>query len=276
LPTIDPQNILDAEDFDKLRLLDDARDAVVQSEESKKTFLALSTNAAKLYKAILPDPAGAEFGRLLKLFSAIVASIRNLDPEVDISEVMDDVTRILDESITARSFVIPDREDEEPVDLSKVNFEELKKRFEQGRRHTEADRLRGRLNSKVKEMVRLNRTRTDYQERLQRLIDNYNSGSLNVDLFFNELMRMAQDLTEEERRSICEGLTEEELAVFDLLIKPEISLTEKEKDEVKGISRDLLSTLKKEKLVLDWRKRQQARASVRVAVEEEGQVSDLL
>lgn len=198
-----------------------------------------------------------------------MASIRNLDPEVDISEVMDDVTRILDESITARSFVIPDREDEEPVDLSRVNFEELKKRFEQGRRHTEADRLRGRLNSKVKEMVRLNRTRTDYQERLQRLIDNYNSGSLNVDLFFNELMRMAQDLTEEEQRSISEGLTEEELAVFDLLTRPDISLAEKEKDEVKSISRGLLNTLKKEKLVLDWRKRQQARASVRVAVEEQ-------
>jgi type I restriction enzyme R subunit len=52
------------------------------------------------------------------------------------------------------------------------------------------------------------------------------------------------------------------------LTKPEISLTEKEKDEVKKVARSLLTTLKKEKLVLDWRKRQQARASVRVAVEQ--------
>jgi type I restriction enzyme R subunit len=48
-----------------------------------------------------------------------------------------------------------------------------------------------------------------------------------------------------------------------------MSLTDKEKEEVKRIARDLLETLKREKLVLDWRKRQQARASVRVAVEEE-------
>ncbi len=47
-----------------------------------------------------------------------------------------------------------------------------------------------------------------------------------------------------------------------------MSLTDKEKGEVKKIARNLLDTLKKEKLVLDWRKRQQARASVRVAVEE--------
>ena len=79
---------------------------------------------------------------------------------------------------------------------------------------------------------------------------------------------MAKELTEEDKRAVSEGLSEEELAVFDLLTKPEISLTEKEKDEVKKVARDLLGTLKREKLVLDWRKRQQARASVRVAVEE--------
>ncbi len=56
--------------------------------------------------------------------------------------------------------------------------------------------------------------------------------------------------------------------MFDLLTKPQLSLTDKEKDEIKKIARNLLDTLKREKLVLDWRKRQQARASVRVAVEE--------
>ncbi len=120
----------------------------------------------------------------------------------------------------------------------------------------------------MREMVRLNKTRTDYQEKLQRLIDQYNSGSLNIDLYFRELVKMAQDLNEEDQRAVSEGLSEEELAVFDLLTKPEISLTEKERAEVKKVSRSLLSTLKREKLVLDWRKRQQARAAVRVAVEE--------
>src|SRR5919107_953964 len=66
--------------------------------------------------------------------------------------------------------------------------------------------------------------------------------------------------------AISEGLSEEELAVFDILTKPEISLTDQEKEEIKKIASDLLDTLKSEKLVLDWRKRQQARASVRVTV----------
>ena len=181
--------------------------------------------------------------------------------------MMEDVTRVLDDSITARSFVIPDsKEDEEPVDLSRIDFEALRKRFEQGRKHTEAERLRGRVNSKLRQMVRLNKSRTDYQEQLQRLIEEYNAGSLNIDLYFKALMKIAKELNEEDQRAISEGLSEEELAVFDILTKPEMSLTDKEKEEVKRIAKDLLEILKREKLVLDWRKRQQARASVRVAV----------
>lgn len=39
-------------------------------------------------------------------------------------------------------------------------------------------------------------------------------------------------------------------------------------EQIKKVVRDLLATLKREKLVLDWRKKQQARADVRLAVEQ--------
>ena len=71
----------------------------------------------------------------------------------------------------------------------------------------------------------------------------------------------------EEKRSVVERLSEEELAVFDLLTKPGMELTKKDKKQVKKVAHELLETLKKEKLVLDWRKRQQARAEVRVTIE---------
>ncbi|MCZ7384734.1 MAG: DUF3387 domain-containing protein, partial [Candidatus Methanoperedens sp.] len=61
---------------------------------------------------------------------------------------------------------------------------------------------------------------------------------------------------------------EEELAVFDLLIKPEMTLSKKEEREVKKVAQELLETLKKEKLVLDWRKRQQSRAAVFTSIKD--------
>jgi type I restriction enzyme R subunit len=74
-------------------------------------------------------------------------------------------------------------------------------------------------------------------------------------------------LQEEEKRGVSEGLSEEELAIFDLITKPEMKLTKKEEGQVKKVARELLETLKREKLGLDWRKTQAARAAVRVAVE---------
>ena len=108
----------------------------------------------------------------------------------------------------------------------------------------------------------------DYLERFQRMIDDYNAGSMNIDEFFKRLISFAQGLNEEEKRGITEQLTEEELAIFDLLTKPEISLTKKEEQEIKKVGRELLEILKREKLVLDWRKRQQSRAQVRVTIED--------
>jgi type I restriction enzyme R subunit len=91
-------------------------------------------------------------------------------------------------------------------------------------------------------------------------------GSLNVEEFFQRLLELAQQLNEEEKRGISEGLSEEELALFDILTKPEMKLTEKDRKLVKKTARELLETLKREKLVLDWRKRQASRADVKVSI----------
>jgi type I restriction enzyme R subunit len=87
-----------------------------------------------------------------------------------------------------------------------------------------------------------------------------------VEEFFQRLLELAQQLNEEEKRGISEGLSEEELALFDILTKPEMKLTEKDRKLVKKTARELLETLKREKLVLDWRKRQASRADVKVSI----------
>ena len=62
---------------------------------------------------------------------------------------------------------------------------------------------------------------------------------------------------------------EEELAVFDLLTRPQIKLNRQEREQIKKIAKDLIHTLRAEKLVLDWRKHQSTRAGVRLAIEEQ-------
>ena len=117
-------------------------------------------------------------------------------------------------------------------------------------------------------MIRANPTRIDYMERFQALIDAYNAGSINVEEFFRQLMEFTKRLNEEDQRTIAEGLTDEELALFDLVTKPDVELTPKERDDVKKVAHELLETFKQEKLVLDWRKKQQTRAGVQLTIEQ--------
>lgn len=62
-----------------------------------------------------------------------------------------------------------------------------------------------------------------------------------------------------------ENLSEEELALFDILKKTK--LRSKETEQVKLASKKLLRVLKNEKLVLDWRRKQQMRAEVLFTIE---------
>lgn len=100
------------------------------------------------------------------------------------------------------------------------------------------------------------------------MIAEYNTGSLNLEEFLRNLQEFSELLDEEEERHVREGLTEEELAIFDLLTKLDMELIPEERDQVKTASRKLITRLKEDKLKIDWRKHQQTRADVRVTIEE--------
>jgi type I restriction enzyme R subunit len=264
--------IIAAKGFERVKLLDQAIDAVLVNDTSKKRFINLSNTVNRVYKAILPDPEANEFVPICALFRAIQLKIESLQPEADVSGVMEKVEDLLDESITAKGYII--REPVTPygkkklIDLSEIDFKSLKKEFTKERRRIEIEKLRGAINSALEKMVRLNKTRVDYLEKFQRMIDEYNQGAVNLEEFFDRLMDFTMELREEEKRGIAEELSEEELAIFDLITKPDMELTKKEKRQVKKIARELLETLKREKLVLDWRKTQATRAAVRVVIED--------
>ena len=102
-------------------------------------------------------------------------------------------------------------------------------------------------------------------ERFRRLIDEYNAGTHNLEEFLRRLKAINDELTKEEQRAVRQDATEAELAIFDLLTKPEPELTKAEAITVKGAAKKLLAQIE-DKLVLDWKRRQQTRSAVRVAV----------
>jgi type I restriction enzyme R subunit len=264
------ESIASAQGLRRVALIADAVEAFLASEADKKQFLQMSGRVARLFKAILPDPMANELAPMAVLVSYLGATIRAKAEPPDISTVMGDVEALLNDSIATEGYRIgPVGRPEALVNLSEIDFEALQAKFATGHKRTEAEKLKRLIDGALVRMLAVNASRIDLAEKFQQLIEAYNAGSHNIEAFFDELKQFARALTEEEQRHIAEGLTEEELALFDILTKPEPVLSKAEESDVKRVCRELLDTLKREKLVLDWREKQQARAGVMQTLKQE-------
>ncbi len=241
---------------------------LMADDDEQIAFLARAALVNRLYKAILPDTRANEFSRLRAVAKFLADGIAEYTERPDVSGVMGRVEQLLDDSVAANEYLIPASDVNSLFDLGTVDWDGLEEVFRQGRPRTAAQRLRSLLSARISALVRLNPMRVDLVERFEQLVADYNAGSVNTETFFKELLAFKQDLTEEEARALSEGLDEEQLAIFDLLMRPAPDLSEPEKTQVKQVADELLSTLKRGKLVLDWRKQQATRAAVRVTVEE--------
>ncbi|MCK4308224.1 type I restriction endonuclease subunit R [candidate division WOR-3 bacterium] len=256
--------IVKAYDLEKLRLISEAIDRILVSEQRKLEFLSLSSKALQFFSAILPDPNAAQFIREMKVIRVLASRIRAITGEpVDTKDAKQAVEKLLNKSVDAVvRYEISDPE--ELKDLSEIDFEKIKAVIDRNKKHIAAERLKQKIRNKLEAMVKINPSRLTFAEKFQELISEYNEGAKRVEEFFEELISFAKELNEEEKRGLSKQLTEEELAIFDLLHKPDLKREEMER--TKKVAKELLLKLKSEKLVIDWRKKQQTRADVMVTI----------
>jgi len=267
---VDLPALRDAHGFEHIALRDAAVEALLADEEQRVAFLAAARQVRKLFKALLPDPAAAAQQSTVAAVRVLAERLLDLarTPAADLDTISDAVDELLDRSVGAEEYVIraaaEGSEPEPLIDLSKIDFDALAARFA-GRKRAETDRLAALLRQRAIAAATRNPTRYDLVERIEELIAEYNAGSLNIDEYLRRLVALSQSLTDEEQRAVVEGLSDEELAIFDLLTKPEPVLTDAERDVVKASAKRLLTHLQ-DKLVLDWRRKAATTADVRASI----------
>ena len=259
--------------LEKVQLIGDAVDAVISPDPLRKKFLAHERLVRTLFRAIKPDPAVLEFVSRVYCLGVIADEIRlrtGGSNQSDITMVLTKVNELLDESIEADGFTIrADGDGRAIIDLAKIDFEKLAKRFKQSKKkNIDLEQLKAAIRNQLDKLIRLNKTRADYLTKFEELIESYNSGSRTIQELFEELLTFSRSLNAEEQRHVREQLSEAELTVFDLLTRPGPSLSDEEREEVKKVARMLLKRVK-QALVIDWRQKAQARAQVRLAIEDE-------
>ena len=104
-----------------------------------------------------------------------------------------------------------------------------------------------------------------FSEIMKELMNRYLNGMLTNEEVIQELLTLAQQIAEARKDGEKLGLTEEELAFYDALTKPQSIKDFYQNEELIAITKEIADLLRKNHTV-DWQKRKSARAKMRSMV----------
>lgn len=266
-PPLAIEELTDSEEtFDKLSQFKAFADYLSSTEELKKEFSVLQMAITSFYEACKPDiltesllppsPYRGKYKRIREVFEYLRKIIsRQVDESGDYDSAKDKADKLIDESIISTGYEIQALS---AIDLSGIDFEVLQTKFKaKPYKHLAISDMVAFLRLQVQKLLNRNVNRVDLAQKLNEIIANYNNVSSDVEAFFKALKEYAEQLREEEKRAAAEGLSEEELEIFDMLFKDDLS--EADKTKVKAAAQNLLlklqdADIKKTVLTVDWYK----------------------
>ena len=270
--------LLDGEDriFKSISLFEGWADTLLGDQEGRKSYYVYENTISSLYQACKPEILGNPIVKQVAVFQYLRGIIEAKIQQQDIDEITRKIGELLDESLVVDETVKSEKQKYQIPkntfvwDLQTTNFEKLSEEFKDKKhKNIEIADLLAFIQKKLTEMLGKNVSRRDFAEHLQEIVDRYNSGGANTENAYQELLDFAKQMKEEEERHTREGLTEDELELFDLIKKKK--MTKAEEQKVKLAAKKLLHRLLDESprvLVQDWFKDAQTRKIVKSAVEE--------
>jgi len=255
----------------RIKNLKEGYNAVCKNQDTRNKFNVLAREVFKKYKALMPNKAIYTYKSERDAINGLYNLIADKVDDADVTYLVKQVQDVVNESIETYNTELNKVEDYgKQVDISQLDFDRIKKKFEElkSSKNIAVKSLQERVKKKLDALIKQNPLRVDYYERYEQIIEDYNLGKeyKSIKEVFDELLNLFGELTEEEKRSGKELLTEEELAVFDMLNKGK-KVTDKEKAEVKEAAKNLLKKLQENEFkVVDWAEKSQTKAAVRKAI----------
>lgn len=255
----EPATLLGTKGFVRIKGLADAVEAVYSSDETKRRFEIMAREVFNRFKALLVEPSAWAFAERHDNIEAIYKKLTERRDTADVTALLKELHRIVNEAIRTQA---PGEDQAEGLtfDLSKVDLDKLRDEFAKKVRHkaTAIQDIRDIVEQKLADMLARNPMRMDYQLKYEGIIAEYNSEKdrTTIEETFRRLVELVNSLDEEQARAAREGLSDDELAMFDLLQRDD--LTKADRERVKQASRDMLTSIKARLAELDrfWEKEQ--------------------
>ena len=259
--------------FKEIELFQEYANIILAKDEYRKQLGLFVNTIVSLYDSAKPEvyefPIVKKNRDVLQYLRDVVD--RNVDQDEAVERAKKKIEELLDTSIVGKgdlqdaSILDYKIDASKQIDLSKLNFEILRSEFpDKKHKNIQFADLRELLEVKLKQMMAQNKTRGSFLENFQKIIDDYNSGSISIEEAYEELVKQAEALNVEQQRAAKNEMTEEEQELFDLLKKEK--LTKEEEKSVRLAAKSLLVKLydsKNKILIQEWHKEKATQEKVK-------------
>lgn len=266
----DPERLIGTKGFTRIEALADAVEAVYTSDEAKRRFEIMARQVFIRFKGLLMEPSALLYAERHDNIEAIYKKLTERRDTADVTDLLKELHRIVNEAIRAQKLGIADPgPGGKFYDLSTIDLEKLRDEFARKvkRKASALQDIREIVEQKLAEMLKLNPKRMDYYKRYQEIIADYNreKDRVSIEETFSRLADLAASLDEEQKKAVEEGLSEEEYALFSMLLREDISKADRER--LKLASQDLLKELQDLLAPLEqWTQKEQTQAEVEVFI----------
>ena len=261
------ENVLEKTGFERNKSIADAKEIINRNDETRKRFEIMAREVFKKFKACINIKSASKYREQYDAVNIIYNRLQIDREQADITDIIRQLHEVVDAAIDIKQYQTGEP-DHNLYDISKIDFDRLRREFERCRnKNTTVANLKDAIEKRLDRMIQQNPLRTDFQEHYEKIVAEYNSEKdrFTIEKTFEDLMRFVKDLDHETQRTMREGLDEENLALFDLLVKP--GLSKKDIERTKKVAIDLLARLKVEKLLIDnWREKEATRDSIKIEI----------
>ena len=261
--------LIRAEDFMKLFLLKEAANAMCESAEIRKTYCTYATTLLKLWKYLDREDITKEMKQQKDAIEAIFKELQKKRKHADITDLSVAINDIVNEHLNIVATTVADDGPSRRFDISGINFELLRREFAKSReKNLIMKDLQDVLQERLAQMMAANPSRINFYEKYQQIIHDYNSEQdrVSIEKTFEDLMKLSNQLSEEERRYVREGFeNDEQLSMFDVLMKDD--LTKEDIKKLKKVAVELLNKIKQQLETMDHPfEKQETKASLIITI----------
>ena len=242
------QELIDAVSFEKLSLLKKAANLLCNTIETRKSFCTFATTLLRLWKYLDREDITEEMRKKKDALEAIYKELQKKRKHADITNLSVAINDIVNEYLEIDSDNMMVADGGRRFDISGIDFDLLRREFAKRKYKNLVLRdIQDLLQERLARLLAENPTRINFYEKYQEIIQAYNQeqNRATIEKTFEELMHLSQSLSEEEKRYVREGFkSDEELSLYDLLLKDNLSKTEVKK--LKDVAIELLAKIKEQ------------------------------